>query len=260
MDGNTKSGRSCTQRAALPSGTVEPVLGLFVMREALFFCAKCFGVIKPPTVDQPRRMFDVKHLMIEDEFNKPFGHLSRVERLADDDGVVYAVVMAEYGARAFLRPGKRGLRQPPVEVSAIQTRKHLLKIIQLSACGRDSLATALSAREIGRSQDFGLTGIVSINPFVQLRRAPSQKFGDENKCKCAMDIVRSITKNVGDANINPTGSQTDCVIHSGIRVVTNINVGHGPSRGELPECVDKKRAQRCLFVSHKSYLCPLKSA
>src|SRR2546421_12977555 len=106
-------------------------------------------MIVAPAVDEARGVLDVKHLVVEDVFDEPLGHFARVERLADDDCVVNSVVVAEYGARAALRPSEGRLLDVATKVALVQALEHTSEIVDAPLSRRDHLAPALTAREVG---------------------------------------------------------------------------------------------------------------
>src|SRR5438105_6094326 len=86
------AGARCT---SFTRDMIEPFLRFPVERIAFLFSAECLRVIEATTVDEPRRMFDVQHLVIEDVLDEPFGHVRCIKRLADHDGVVDGIMVAE---------------------------------------------------------------------------------------------------------------------------------------------------------------------
>ena len=101
--------------------SIEPLLRLFISRVTAFLGAKSWRVIVAPAFDDARGMFDMKHLVEEDVFNEPFRNVGRVQDLADGNGVMRGVVMAQDAARAPSRPCQRGRRQRIIEVLSIQS-------------------------------------------------------------------------------------------------------------------------------------------
>jgi hypothetical protein len=67
-----RSGRAGARYSSQARETFEPSLGLFVVRKSSLVLAKRARVIVATSVDKPRRMFDVEHLVIKDVLDKPF--------------------------------------------------------------------------------------------------------------------------------------------------------------------------------------------
>ena len=86
--------------SALASDPFKPLLRFLIVRKAAFVESKRGGVVVTPAIDQTRRMFNVKHLMIEDVLDKPFGHIDRVQRFTNRYVIVHAVVMSQNAARS----------------------------------------------------------------------------------------------------------------------------------------------------------------
>src|SRR5205085_4509081 len=127
----------------------------------------------------------------------------RVERLADDDGVVYAVVVAEYGARASLRPGERRLFELAVEEALVEPLEHAREVVDRALRGRDQLAPALLTREVGGAQDFGREGVVAVDPLVQGGcAAASQEFRDEYEGERAVYVYGRALEHVRQAHVD----------------------------------------------------------
>src|SRR5437588_305522 len=248
---NYPSGRAGAKRATMADYVVGPALRFVVVREALLVGAESFGVIVAPAVDEARGVLDVKHLVVEDVFDEPFGHFARVERLADDDCVVDSVVVAEYGARAALRPGESGLFDLASEVALVQALEHTSEIVDASLGGRDHLAPALSAREVGGAQHVGRAGVLAVDPLVEGRRAPTQELRDEYEGERAMHAHRRVLEDVGQSNVDAPRAQSDGVVQSGVRVVAHVRVGRGALGRERAEGFDEERAERRLRVGHK---------
>src|SRR5215210_7989547 len=143
------SGCASARDMTLVSDALKHKLRLLVIREALFFGPERIGMIVATALDQTRRMSDVQHLVIEDVLDKPGWYVLGVERLADDDGFVRGIVMAQYASRASLRPGERRLLYLAVEVAAVKALKHLIQIVDLTSRRRDHFAPATAARDVG---------------------------------------------------------------------------------------------------------------
>src|SRR5437764_5603389 len=195
---NYPSRRARAKRAALADYLVEPALRVVVVREALLVGAEGFGVVVAPAVDEACGVFDVKHLVVEDVFDEPLGHFARVERLADDDCVVDSVVVAEYGARAALRPGEGRLLDVASEVALVQALEHTSEIVDAPLCGRDHLTPALAAREVGGAQNVGRACVLAVDPFVEGRRATAEKLRDEYEGERALHSQRRVLEDVGE--------------------------------------------------------------
>src|SRR6266404_8861926 len=95
---------TCPRNAALASCLLKPGLRLLILQKPLFIETKRGGMVVTAPIDDPCRVLDVKHLVIKDELDKPFRHLRRVERLADCNRFVHAIVMSQNAARTALRP------------------------------------------------------------------------------------------------------------------------------------------------------------
>ena len=65
------------------------------MRKPALVQSKGARVIVTATIYETGRMFDVKHLMVEDVLDEPFGHVFGIESFAYRDAVVNVVVMTE---------------------------------------------------------------------------------------------------------------------------------------------------------------------
>lgn len=221
------------------------------MREALLLGAEGFGVVVAAAVDEARGVFDVEHLVIEDVLDEPFGHVRGVQSLADDDGFVDSVVVAEDGARAALRPGERRPLDLPVEVPAVETSEHPREVVVATLRAGDHLPPAVAAREVGGAQGFGREGVVAVNLFVEDRRAASQEFGDEDEGQRLVDVERGVLENVREAHVDAARTESDGVVEPGVRVVAHVNFGHGTPGRELPEGLHEERAEQRRCVGHK---------
>jgi hypothetical protein len=73
----------------------KPALSLLVKRKAAFVLSKGARVIVTAAIYQTGRMFNVKHLVVEDVLDEPFRHVCGVESLAYRDAVINVIVMTE---------------------------------------------------------------------------------------------------------------------------------------------------------------------
>src|SRR5712692_1643419 len=97
------AGRSRGARAQLvpfAHNSIQPLLGLAIARKALLFVTKGRRMIMPPAIDYSGGMLDVQHFVEDDVFDEPFRNIARIEGLANRDGFVRGVVMAEDAAGA----------------------------------------------------------------------------------------------------------------------------------------------------------------
>src|SRR5260370_42167600 len=111
---------------------VQPLLGLAIGWKTSFFFAKCRGVIIAPAVDYSGGMLNVQHFVKDDVFDEPLGNITRIEGLADRDGFVRGVVMAEDAAGAPLRPRECRRCDLPVARESINARENLLEVVSLA--------------------------------------------------------------------------------------------------------------------------------
>ncbi len=72
---------------------IEKILRFGEVLKMLFVGAKGFGVMVKASVDEPRAMFDVQHLVIKNIFDEPLRHVGGVQSFADNDSFVCGVVM-----------------------------------------------------------------------------------------------------------------------------------------------------------------------
>jgi hypothetical protein len=62
--------------STLASDLLKPALSIFISGKAAFIQPECRRVVITAAVDHPCRMFNMKHLVIENGFHEPFRHLS----------------------------------------------------------------------------------------------------------------------------------------------------------------------------------------
>ena len=89
-------------------------------------------MVVTPAFDQPGRMLDVKHLVIQDVLHEPFGNVLRVKCFADRDAIVDVIVVTQNAASPALRPGYRWFADPSVEILSIQFGEHSIKVVNLT--------------------------------------------------------------------------------------------------------------------------------
>src|SRR6185369_2254579 len=85
--------------------SIEPFLRSLITREALLVRSKSRGVIVAAPVNQPGRMLDVQHLVIDDVLHKPFRNFARIQNFAYGNCVVNGVVVTKDASSPALRPG-----------------------------------------------------------------------------------------------------------------------------------------------------------
>src|SRR5262245_18964419 len=96
-------------------------------------------------------MLDVKHLVVENVLDEPFGYVFRVQCLAYRDAVVNAVVMPKDASGSTLRPGDCWPRQFIPKEPTVELRKDLLQIVDLSMSCCKHFSTVTSTRDVGRT-------------------------------------------------------------------------------------------------------------
>ena len=62
--------------SALASDLFEPALSLVVFGKAALVEPECCSVVIPAAIDHPSGVLNVEHLVINNELDKPFRHLS----------------------------------------------------------------------------------------------------------------------------------------------------------------------------------------
>ena len=97
---------ACARGLILTCNAVKPFLCFLVVRKPMFVSSKCGRVIITASLYQSRRVFDMQHLVIKNVLNKPLGHITRIQRLADYYRFMYWIVVTKDATRAALRPGK----------------------------------------------------------------------------------------------------------------------------------------------------------
>lgn len=232
--------------AAFACDMIEPFLRFVKQRVAFLFGEKCFRVRVAAAFNDARRMFDVQHLVIEDVFDKPLGNIWRVQRLADDDGVEGAIMMAENAARASLRPGERGLFQFVVKITTVEAREQAVEIMIAAARGGDPLAPATAPCDVGGALDVRRESVIAIDAFMPLRSLATQERRDEHKCERALDIERRVAKDVGEADVDASRAASNRVVETGVRVEANLDFRRRLMALKLPEGVREKRAEMWL--------------
>src|SRR6266581_6940892 len=126
-------------------------------------------------------MFDVKHLVIKNVFNKPLRNVRRDKCLADRDRVIDSIMVTQNAACPSLRPGNRWRRNLAVKVPPVQARKHPVEIVFASLRRRQPLSAATTASDIGGPLHVWLQRIVSIRSLMHLRSSLRQQPCYQNK-------------------------------------------------------------------------------
>ena len=204
--------------------SVEPFLGSFVTRKTLLFGSESGCVITAAAVDHARGMFDVQHLVEEDVFDKPFRYVTRIERLADRDGIVRCIVMAEDAARASLRPSQHRFGNLTLEIASIDTSKNSIQVIHLSLSARDYFSASLLAGNIRRAQDLRAEGVGAINAFVIRGSFSRQQSRDQQKRQRTNYLRGCALKDIRQAHIDASGTHSNRVMQPGIRIESYFDV------------------------------------
>jgi hypothetical protein len=141
-------GGASARHATLTHNLLEPTLRIFISCEASLVETKSGGVVVTASVDHARRMLNMKHFVVEDKLREPFRHLSRIERLANGDRLVNAIVVTKNASRFALRPGKRGFLEVGIEVFPVQLGKHLIEVINVAVRAGHHLSPATATGEV----------------------------------------------------------------------------------------------------------------
>ena len=112
-------GGSGALSSPLTRDSLEPLLGLIVLRKTPLVIAKSARMVITPAVNQAGWVLHVKQLVIEDIFDKPFGNVEGIKSLADSNCVVDAVMVAKNIACAALGPRQRRLLKLAIKVTTI---------------------------------------------------------------------------------------------------------------------------------------------
>src|SRR5205809_649138 len=123
-----------SQLLAFADDVIQPFLRVTVPRKAFLFGPKRGRVVVAPAVDDASGMFDVQHLVKDDVLDEPFGNFPGVQGLANRDGVVRGVVVAENAFCWSPRPGQYRLFDLSVKITAVELRENPFEIINLTNC------------------------------------------------------------------------------------------------------------------------------
>src|SRR5579863_5977668 len=103
----------------------------------------------PAAAAQLDWMPQVKHLVVDEIFHGVTWHFSVIEDLADHNGVVGGVIVAQAPARVVAAPGHLRASHETVKESRIQIVKDLLQVVVASLWSQQPLAPAHLADEMG---------------------------------------------------------------------------------------------------------------
>lgn len=100
-------------------------------------------------------VLEVEHFVVEEVFDGVAGAGGSVEDLADDDGVVGGVVVAEGALGVVLAPGEVGSAEQAAEETQIETVEDFIEMEEAAFGAGDALGAAGVADELGLAGDGG---------------------------------------------------------------------------------------------------------
>ena len=116
----------------LPNYVIQPFLRVLVAGKALLFGSKSDRVVIASAVYYPGGMFDVQHFMEEDVLDEPLGTFAGIQDLANRDGLMRGVVMAQNAPGSPFRPRQHRLFDLAVKITSIEPREDPFQIIDLA--------------------------------------------------------------------------------------------------------------------------------
>jgi len=207
----------------------------------LFAAAEGRGMVVPAAVDDLCRVIDVEHLVEDDVLDDEFRDKGRIERFADDDGLVGGIVVAEDAIGFPYRPGQRRFRQGSAEIGVIERIEDLFEVVDLAFGGGDDLSAMFAF--IGDGPNTVLIGRNGggVYVFCGGGDAAAIKFGDQDQGKGTLGRCRKVPADLGDANENMAVPYADGVVDTDVRVKTDVD------RGRFPVFVESFKCLRVVF-------------
>ena len=85
-------------------------------------------------------MLQMKHLVIKNILDQKLRNVRSIERTADDDSFMYAIMMAQNALCAPATPAEDGLDKFAFEIASIQPAKQLVEIKDFTLSSRQMLS------------------------------------------------------------------------------------------------------------------------
>ena len=119
----------------MPLKALEIGLRLFELREKPFLGLELAGMDAAAARFHPDRMFEMKHLVVQQILDGAARSVGTIEDAADDDGVVGSVVVAEHTTRVVGAPGECRAAEQTVKEAHIERVEDLVEIVVVAMSG-----------------------------------------------------------------------------------------------------------------------------
>src|SRR5437660_5535334 len=131
----------------------QVLLGFLRMRKELFFRLKPWPMHAAPAAPQLYRVTQMKHLVVDEVFNRVAGNAGAIKDAADHNGVVGRIVVSETLARVIGAPGHLRTRHQAVEKPGIQVVENDLQVVVDASGSMNFLAPAHLPDQMGLGRD-----------------------------------------------------------------------------------------------------------
>ena len=172
-------------------------------------------------------VLEVEHFVVEEVFDGVAGAGGSVEDLADDDGVVGGVVVAEEALGVMLAPGELGTAEEVVEEALVEGVEDLVEVVVAAFGAEDALGSS------GGAHLFGLAGngLGVLEAFVAvivgLVDGLLVDFGDEDVGDGVEDGFWGAFEEVGEGDVELALAQADGGVERDKSAEADGEGGHG---------------------------------
>src|SRR5437016_3251949 len=112
------------------------------MGKEFFFCLKRWPVHATPAATQLNRVPQMKHLVVDEVFNRISGNTRAIKYAADHDGVVCRIVMSQALARVIGAPGHLWTRHESIKEPGIEIIENGFQVVMCALGPMNLLASA----------------------------------------------------------------------------------------------------------------------
>jgi hypothetical protein len=175
-------------------------------------------------------MLEVEHLVVEQVLEGVAGAGGAVEDLADDDGVVGGVVVAEGALGVVLAPGEVGPAEQAAEETSVEIVEDFFEMEEAAVGAGDSLCAAGVADELGLTRDGGRGGKTFVAEAVCGVDGLLVELGEKDMGDGVEDGLRRALEQVGEADVDVGFAKADGGVERGEAAETDGDGRHGSAR------------------------------
>src|SRR6266540_16899 len=157
-------------------------------------------------------MFQVQHLVVDDVLHRKARHVRLVKDLADHDGIVRGIVVAQQMARALRAPAHLGPPEQTIKEADIQRIEDLVQIVAAPLRRLQALASAHLPYPLRLLHHLARGDVAAVARTVRPVDRAAVNLGQKDVDDGLQHRLRRALQQVGKAQFHPAVRQANSVV------------------------------------------------